>query len=250
MRVTFAGVGEAFDENLPNTSILVESGTSAILLDCGFSAPGMVWKLADRVARLDAIFVSHFHADHYFGIPALLSRYIEEGRTDRLTILGPTGIEGRVRRLLEMAYANVLTTARFDVYFIECTPGDEFKHAGFRFGFALSDHLMPCLAVRLTADGKSLFYTGDGRPTDSTRELARGCDFVIHEAYALNRGVPGHGTVEAALAFAAEAGARACALVHMDRAVRRAKKDVIMGHIASLSGLHGFLPEPGDIFDV
>jgi ribonuclease BN (tRNA processing enzyme) len=250
MRVTFAGVGEAFDENLPNTSILVESGTSSILLDCGFSAPGPVWKLGDRASRMDAIFVSHFHADHYFGIPALLARFAEEGRKERLTILGPTGIEGRVRRLLEMAYSNILAKAGFDVYFLECTPGDEFKHAGFNFAFAMGDHLMPCLALRLTADGKSLLYSGDGRPTDSTRKLARGCDFVIHEAFALNRGVPGHGTVEAALAFAAESGARACALIHMDRAVRHAKKDVIMDHISSLSGLHGFLPEPGDTFDV
>jgi ribonuclease Z len=250
MRVTFAGVGEAFDENLPNTSILVESETSSILLDCGFSAVRAVWKLADRAARMDALFVSHFHADHYFGIPALLVRFIEEGRTDRLTILGPTGIEGRVRRLLEMAYSNVLTAAKFDVYFLECTPGDEFKHAGFSFAFAMSDHLMPCLAVRLTAEGKSLLYSGDGRSTESTRRLARGCDLVIHEAFALNKGVPGHGTVEDALAFAAEAGAGACALVHMDRAIRHTEKDAIMGHIASLSGLHGFMPEPGDTFDL
>ena len=83
MRVTFVGVGEAFDENLPNTSILVESAASSILLDCGFSAPRAFWKAADNAEGLDMIHVSHFHADHYFGIPALLARFTQEGRTKR-----------------------------------------------------------------------------------------------------------------------------------------------------------------------
>ena len=43
MRVTFAGVGEAFDEKLPNTSLLVQSESSSILLDCGFTAACTLW---------------------------------------------------------------------------------------------------------------------------------------------------------------------------------------------------------------
>lgn len=250
MRVTFAGVGEAFDENLPNTSILVESSGSSILLDCGFSAPRAFWKTADDTSGLDMIYVSHFHADHYFGIPALLARFIQEGRTKRLTILGPVGIEGRVKRLVEMAYANIMTNAEFDTYFIECTPGEEFRHAGFHFGFAMGDHPMPSLAVRLAAKNKTLFYSGDGRPTETTQALAAGCDLVIHEAFALNKDVSGHGTVESALAFATEAGAKTCALVHMDRAVRHSMKGVIMTRIADLPGLLGLLPDPGDTLDL
>ena len=250
MRVTFAGVGEAFDEYLANTSILVESGRSSILLDCGFSAPGAFWKVADKSVDLDMVYVSHFHADHYFGIPALLVRFIQEGRTKRLTILGPTGIERCVKRLVEMAYTNVLGKAGFETYFIECSPGEDFRHAGFHLGFAMGDHPMPCLALRLEADGKALFYSGDGQPTEETRRLAAGCDLIIHEAFALDKAVPGHGTVESSLEFAARAGAGACALVHMDRTVRRTMKGVIMTRIADTPGLHGFLPEPGDTFDL
>lgn len=250
MRVTFAGVGEAFDEYLANTSILIESGTSSILLDCGFSAPRAFWKVAGESMDLDMVYISHFHADHYFGIPALLVRFIQEGRTNRLTILGPTGIEKRVKRLVEMAYSNALGKAEFDIYFIECSPGEEFRHAGFHLSFAMGDHLMPCLALRLEANGKSLFYSGDGQPTTDTRQLAAGCDLVIHEAFALDKETPGHGTVKSSLEFAAQAGARACALVHMDRTVRRTMKGVTMSRIADTHGLHGFLPEPGDAFDI
>ena len=55
MRVTFAGVGEAFDEKLPNTSLLVETdGGSSVLLDCGFTASCVFWTMAEKPLELDA----------------------------------------------------------------------------------------------------------------------------------------------------------------------------------------------------
>ena len=145
MRVTFTGVGEAFDDLLPNTSILVESGSSSILLDCGFSVACRFWSQAENPLALDAVYVSHFHADHYFGIPALIVRSIEEGRSKRLTIMGPSGIESRITRLIEMAYSNALAQAKFEVFYIECEPGDDFKHSGLqvRVRSQQSRHALP-----------------------------------------------------------------------------------------------------------
>ena len=73
MRVTF-------DEALPNTSILVESGSSSILLDCGFTAASTFWEVANNSLDLDVVYISHSYGDHYFGVPALLVRSVEEGR--------------------------------------------------------------------------------------------------------------------------------------------------------------------------
>ena len=69
--VIFLGVGEAFDEELPNTSILIRygKGTSPVtlLLDCGFTAPPRLWKEEPEVDILDGTplldvkpYVSHF----------------------------------------------------------------------------------------------------------------------------------------------------------------------------------------------
>ena len=249
MRVTFAGVGEAFDERLPNTSLLVETNDgSSVLLDCGFTASCVFWEKAEKPLELDAVYVSHFHADHYFGIPALITRSIEEKRTKRLTIIGPSGIESRVTRLMEMGYANALSKAKFQIFFIECVPGEDFKHSGFKFQFALSYHTMPCLSILLEADGKCLFYSGDGKPTDDTLELARGCDLMVHEAYTLDEINPVHGDVGSSLEFARRAGAKACALVHMKRTIRHSMKDIILRAIASVSDVKAFLPEPGDVY--
>jgi len=249
MRVTFVGVGEAFDERLPNTSLLVESGGSSILLDCGFNASCKLWKYAANPIGLDAVFISHFHADHYFGLPALIARSIEEGRSKRLTILGPSGIESRVSRLMDLAYSNALSRAGFEIFFIECVPGEDFKHSGFRFRFALNDHSMPCLAIRLDAGGKSLYYSGDGKPTDDTVDLAGNCDLVVHEAFTLDEITTGHGDVGTALEMASRSGAKACALVHMRRSIRHTMMDMIRMAIGTKPDVNAFVPEPGDVYE-
>lgn len=249
MRVTFAGVGEAFDEQLPNTSLLVEAGSSSILLDCGFNAPCQLWNYAQRPLELDAVYISHFHADHYFGLPALIVRSIEEGRTKRLTVLGPSGIEQRVNRLMELAYSNALAKAKFEVFFIECVPGEDFKHSGFRFRFALNDHSMPCLAIRLDAEGKSMYYSGDGKPTDETVDLAENCDLVVHEAFTFDEITLGHGDVGTSLEMARKSGAKACALVHMKRTIRHTMMDVIRMAIETVPDINAFVPEPGDVHE-
>jgi len=250
MRVTFTGVGEAFDETLPNTSVLVESGSSSILLDCGFSASCGFWGLAKNPLNLDAVYISHFHADHYFGLPAFIVRSMEEGRKKRLTIMGPPGIEQNVVHLVELAYSNAMSKAKFEIFYIECAPGEEFKHSGFDFSFAMGRHSMPCLAIRLDAEGKSVFYSGDGSPTEATLELATGCDMVVHESYILGAEAPGHGSVDSTLEFAAQAGARQCALVHVQRRVRSTQKDAIMAKLAEVDGFEALLPEPGDYVDL
>jgi len=250
MRVTFAGVGEAFDETLANTSLLVQCGDFSALLDCGFTAASAFWAVAENPLELDALYITHFHGDHYFGIPALLVRSVEEGRTKRLTIMGQPGIEDRVRRLMEMAYSNALRNAQFDIYFIECTSGDDLSLFGTRFRFAMNDHLMPCLAVRLDCEGKSVFYSGDGRPTEWTRDLAKGCNLVVHESASFEADVPGHGTIASSIEFARTLGAESLALVHVKRDVRKKNMQEIMETIGSVSDLNVFLPEPGEIIQL
>ncbi|WP_319470401.1 ribonuclease Z [uncultured Pseudodesulfovibrio sp.] len=246
MRITFAGVGEAFDEKLANTSILAESDSTSILLDCGFTAASAFWCAARNPLKLDALYISHFHGDHYFGIPALLVRSVEEQRTKPLTILGQPGVESRIKKLMELAYSNVMAKAKFDLYFLECTPGEEIHLGDFKLDFAMSDHSMPCLAIRLNNAEHSVFYSGDGRPTDATTRLAAGCDLIIHESFSLEKTVPGHGTVDSSVEFAKTAGAHTLAMVHVTRTVRHEQEREILARTKNIDGLKVLLPAQGD----
>ncbi len=250
MRVTFPGTGEAFDETLPNTCVLLETEESSALLDCGFTAAHAFWRHASQPMALAAVWVSHFHGDHFLGLPLLLLRFWEQGRTAPLQILGPAGIGELTIQSMDMAYPNFRQRMRFPMEFHELEPGAPCEVAGFSWASALGAHGAPCLAVRVAADGKSVYYSGDGRPTPETLALAQEADLVIHEAYALRGEVQGHGTIAGAIDFARQARAARLWLVHVNRDARRDHRRDIETLLREAGDLEAVLPEPGDSIEL
>ncbi len=257
MRVTFVGVGEAFDEALPNTSLWVGATVAGrqrtALLDCGFTAAAACFACPvlgrkDRETGPEAIWISHFHGDHFFGLPYLLARWQEAGRTAPLTVAGGEGVAARVADVVDLAYPNLRGKLGFAVETVEVGPGRAFSLAGMAAMAARTGHGAPCLALRLETEAGGLYYSGDGPPTDACRELMAGCDLLVQEAYGLEAGIPGHGSVEEAVDAARTAGAGSLALVHVRRDVRRERREEI-GRILAHSGVRAFLPEPGTVFE-
>src|SRR5690349_5643570 len=72
-------------------AVLVRRGGERLLFDCG---EGTQRQLVASVglADLDAIFLTHFHLDHWLGIPGLLKTFALRDRDRPLTIHGPTGL--------------------------------------------------------------------------------------------------------------------------------------------------------------
>src|SRR5579875_3583994 len=65
-------------------------------------------RLGADLAAIDTILLSHFHADHFFGLPFLLLEYAYQTRRQSdLTIVGPPGVEEQVERLVELGYRNL-----------------------------------------------------------------------------------------------------------------------------------------------
>lgn len=254
MRIKFLGVGEAFDEDLTNTSIWVrteEAGPeSSILFDCGFTAPAAFWKSCPDAEDLDAVWISHFHGDHFFGLPALLTRFWEMKRSKPLLILGQLGIEEIVVQTLKLAFSSILERLTYDIRFLPVEPGEVLRASGAVWRSAVNGHPKRDLAVRIEAGGKSLFYSGDGLPTDETLLLAGGADLVIHEAFRLDTDIPGHGNVLSCIDFARKAKARSLALVHVERNERRNRREEILRAIAGVGDFKVFMPEPGDEVEI
>lgn len=257
MRVTFVGVGEAFDEALPNTSLFLAGmaggARATVLCDCGFTAAAAfagcpALSAADRESGPDAVWVSHLHGDHVFGLPWLVARLQEAGRERELPVYGGPGLAERVFGLLDMAYPNLRGKLAFALRPVEVRPGEAFSLAGFPARTALTDHGAPCLAVRVETDLGSLFYGGDGGCGPQCRELASGCTLAVLEAYGMADGGTGHGSVSAALDLAGEAWVEALAVVHVRRDVRRQWGDAIRRELAEAS-VRAFLPEPGAVFE-
>jgi len=248
MNIHFLGVGEACDPERFNTSLLVISGSKNhyILLDCGFTTPHRYFADCSDPEQLEALWISHFHGDHFFGIPLLLLRFWEMGRTKPLLIVGPCGLQEKVEMVLDLAYPAFGRKLRYALQYLPVAEATSFEAAGFFWRTAPMDHSQPCLALKVTNGGKSLMYSGDGRPTESVADLARGCDLMVHEAYSVSGRIPGHGSVAGCLALARQAGCAKLALVHVNRLERdgvaaETRKERPPGGV-----LEVFLPEAGD----
>ena len=249
MEVKFIGVGEAFDEEYPNTSIQVEAEEGGIehciLLDCGFTVPPLFWKSCPDGERLDAVWISHFNGDHFLGLPALIARFWQLGRQKPLLVIGLPGVEQIVTQTIGLAYPSVLAKLGYELRFIEMQPGKVLMRAGFVWRSAPNAHSRSDLAVRIDCGGKSLFYSGDGAPTEDSVLLARGADLAVHEAFRMSEPSPGHSTVSKCIDFARSAQVKRLALVHLERNERR-RREQIFPMIRAVSELEVFLPEPGD----
>jgi len=250
MRCLFTGVGEAFDELLPNCSVLVNSGAT-LLMDCGYTVPASFWRLAERPSELDAVWISHFHGDHYFGLTALLLRLHEEQRQRPLILVSQPGLEERLIQCLDLAYSTLRRRMDFPLHFLIATPGSPLRIGNLLLECARSEHSQPNCALRVTDGRASLFYSGDGRPTPETLALARGVDLVIHESYSLEESMEGHSSISGSIDFSSRAGARSLAIVHVKRDHRHQQKEEIRRLLAGApSGLQTFLPEPGESLEL
>jgi len=241
MEAVILGCGEAFDEALPNTSILVRSGLT-VLLDCGYSAPPQVWKAEPDPNAIDLIYISHPHADHYFGLPALLGRMWEDGRTKPLAILSQPVVLNQARELMEYGYRSLAARFSYPIEYREAAPGRTVESGGVAFDFAESRHAVPNLAVRIEAGGKRLCYSGDGMFTAQGRKLFAGADLLIHEAYFFDPS-PVHADIGSILALAPQEGIRRVALVHVQRGLRR-QPERIHEAIRKARDVEAALPEP------
>ncbi|MGQ9484289.1 MAG: MBL fold metallo-hydrolase [Desulfosoma sp.] len=254
--VEFLGVGEACDETQPNTSLLLQvwpagdcSTSIQILLDCGFSVSHRYFQACSDPDLLDAVWISHFHGDHFFGMPLLLLRFWEMKRLKPLTIVTQPGGLERVLAAMDLAYPGFAKKLTFPLRELALDAGRTVQVHGTTWRAAQTEHGQKNLSVRIDGGQWSLFYSGDGRPTAETQTLAEGCTLAVHEAFVLNddNSIAGHGSVQGCLAWARGAGVRRLVLVHMQRDVRRTQWREILDTIHRCHDLEVLVPGSGDI---
>lgn len=236
MEVTVLGCGEAFDDQLPNTSLLVRGG-QLWLLDCGYSVPPVFWRHVRDAAALDAIYISHAHADHYFGLPALLGRMWEEGRTKPLTVVSQREVLEKIRHSLELGYPGLAARFAFPLEFCPARLGGVLQVGETQLNFAETKHAVPNLAVRLESGGRVLCYSGDGMFLEDTCSLYAGAHLVVHEAFCLEPN-PVHADIPSLVKL----GLPRLAMVHVQRSLRRDAQRLS----AWVDGRTVLLPEPGE----
>jgi ribonuclease BN (tRNA processing enzyme) len=214
MHVTFLGTGAGNYEGSRRQpcSAFVEG----ILLDCGAGATGRLQD-AGLFDRVDAIVITHLHADHIAGLFDFLMHTIIAGRTRPLSILSPPGLT-TILRAATAAQVMVLDPAQqFPLSFVE-DPLPRATVGPWSIRAVPLDHTVYNVGYHLASDGASLFYTGDTREPSTKEELR--AEILIHESTYADRYADrahdfGHSTASQAARTAVKMHVRKLFLTHL-----------------------------------
>ena len=214
-RMILLGVGTGVpDQDRENTHMVWECPEGLLLVDAGGSTYQRLLRAGLDPFRLRGIFLTHSHADHINGLPALLFALKLAGFKETLTIYGNEPTLALVQRVLA---AFELESYQASARWVSVADGEQVPvwAPSFRLRAAQGVHSRPCLALRFedAASGRALVYSADTEPCDTVRELARNAAVLIHEA-TVAEPFAGHTTPRQAGEVAAAASAAQLVLVH------------------------------------
>ena len=181
--LTFLGTGNAFAPTRYWSSFLVND---RYLFDAPPTLLPHMNKLGKDIREIEVIFISHFHGDHYFGLPFLLLDYAERApRSKPLTIIGPPGIQKRVEASTNLAFSNVYRkqSRGYDLTFVEVKDGRSGSCGGCDYTAFKVQHVpdLESFGFRVDIGGATLAYTGDSALCDALVPLADGADVFVAE---------------------------------------------------------------------
>ena len=197
IRVVFLGTGDAFSAGGRNQSAcLIQHPQATLLLDCGATTLTSLNRYNIPADPIDGILISHLHGDHIAGLPFLFLHYMYiEPRTKSLSILGPEGLEGRVRQLYETMYpGDAATPLPFELVFTEVQLRQKYSVDIIRFEPFRVRHQdnPPSYGYTIELDGRRIVYTGDTGWTDELPVRAKGADLFICECSFYESQAAGH----------------------------------------------------------
>ncbi|HYZ28802.1 MAG TPA: ribonuclease Z [Thermoleophilaceae bacterium] len=214
-----AGSAPSARRALPAT--LVCRGGDRLLFDCGEGTQRQLLKSIGLI-ELEEVFLTHFHADHWLGLPGMLKTFSLRGRERPLTVYGPPGLRTLFRML-----GPVIGKNTYPVELVELEPGDKLEredylvapfavdHRATAYGYAIVEGERPGrfddarareLGIEFGPDfgrlqrgetvngvqpsqvmgpprpGRKIVLSGDTAPSERLKAIAHGADLLVHEA--------------------------------------------------------------------
>ncbi|MFL6839604.1 MAG: MBL fold metallo-hydrolase [Bradyrhizobium sp.] len=232
MQLRFVGCGDAFGSGgRANTCFHVQGESINFLIDCGASSLPALKRLDIARDDIELILITHFHGDHFGGLPFFLLDAQFSRRTRPLVIAGPKGIETRLAQLMEALFEHSSRTKqRFELSVVALAPEQSQTFGAVTvtpYPVVHGESGGPFLGYRVEAEGRVIAYTGDTEWTETLIPLARGADLFISEAYTYDRIVKNHLSLKTLESRLPKINAKRLILTHMS--------DDMLGRLGSLA---------------
>jgi len=131
------------------TAQLLNCNEKFYLIDCAEGTQQQLIKFGLKASKIDYIFVSHLHGDHYFGLIGLLSTMHLNGRIKPLYIYGPKAI----KEILELQFRYSDTTLKYELIYFEIDPTQSaviFENNDVTVETIILNHRIPCTGFKFT----------------------------------------------------------------------------------------------------
>jgi ribonuclease BN (tRNA processing enzyme) len=179
MQVRFVGCGDALGSGGRfNTCFHVTGSRVNFLIDCGASSLPALKRLGIARDDIDLILITHFHGDHFGGLPFLLLDAQFTRRSRPLVIAGPQGIEAKLANLMEALFEHSSKTKqRFDLSVVALEPEQSRTFGEVKvmpYPVVHGESGGPFLAYRIETEGRVITYSADTEWTETLIPAARG----------------------------------------------------------------------------
>ena len=220
MQLQFVGCGDAFGSGgRQNTCFHVTGDTVNFLIDCGATSLPALKRLGIARNDIDLILITHFHGDHFAGLPFFLLDAQFSRRTRPLVIAGREGIETRLAQVMEALFEHSSKTQqKFDLSVAALRPEETRSFGPVRITPYPVVHGAsggPFLGLRVEAEGRVIAYSADTEWTETLAPLARDADLFVAEAYTYDKPVKNHLSLATLEAHLAEIRPKRLVLTHM-----------------------------------
>lgn len=175
----------------PSAYALTAAG-KLFLLDCGAPVSNLLFKYNFDPIDVRAIFLSHWHMDHVAGLGLFLTQNHLLKRPGPLTVYGPRGTRGKIRRLLNDSFL-LPDMLSYKLRAINVRPNERYKIALLRVTYFKTQHLEGAQykthfgkravagGMVINGPGWRVVYSGDLRSPSELAPYMAGCDLLIHE---------------------------------------------------------------------
>lgn len=234
--VTVVGSGNAFntDGRAHACYLLENSSEEMLLLDCGATSLFRLQQLRAPIDRIDWLLLTHFHGDHFIGLPFLLIEFeLIRHRKRPFEIAGPVGVERRCRELMELAYPGFYPKLHFEIRYKEIEQRTDLGNFVVE-PFPIT-HLPESTGYRIAGpSGKSFAFSGDSAWDEQLFALMADVDLGIIELSMFEQTNPptAHVSLTELRQGRLRLGARRLVLSHIYNELASAATELGLGEVA------------------